>query len=114
MGANVPLQLRVASGETCPRRMTARTTVKPAALARNMARTIEATQFVVRREDAVRGLLISPSRTPYRQVPLPTNAQSGSENVPRVLSKIAYDEMAENSGYSREKARSGCEPSCHI
>jgi serine/threonine protein kinase len=59
--------------------MTARITVKPAALARNTARTIEITQFVVRRcEDAVR-MEVSPSRTSSKQVPSPTNAQADSK-----------------------------------
>jgi hypothetical protein len=85
--------------------MTARTTVKPAALARNMARTIEITQFVVRRcEDAVR-MVVSPSRTSCKQVPLPTNAQAGSKTCHGSESKFADDEMAQNSGYSEGEAR---------
>jgi hypothetical protein len=75
--------------------MTARTTVKPAALARNMARTIEITQFVLRRcEDAVR-MAVSPSRKPGTK-PLPTNAQPDPKTCHGFEIKFAGDEMAEN------------------
>jgi hypothetical protein len=85
--------------------MIARTTVKPAALARNMARAIGIAQFTVRCcEDAAR-MEVSPSNTSSKQVPLPTNAQADSKTCHVSESKFADNEMAQNSGYSRGKAR---------
>jgi hypothetical protein len=78
--------------------MTARTIVKPAALATNMARTIGITQFAVRCcEDAAR-MVVSPFRRACQQLPSPTNAQADSKTCHGFEIKFADEEIAQNSG----------------